>query len=64
LREETASLSKVKEWARKYLPSENELRDTILSEERETLPRWELLVKLDVYSRTLDSKARRMTETG
>jgi len=37
LSEETASLSKVKEWARNYLPSENELRDTILSEERETL---------------------------
>jgi hypothetical protein len=63
LPEETASLSKVKKWARNYLPSENELRDTILSEERETLPRWEALVKLDDYSRMLDAKARRMAET-
>lgn len=63
MREETASLTKVKEWATKYLPSDNELRDTILSEERETLPRWEASVKLDDYSRMLDSKARRMAET-
>jgi hypothetical protein len=63
LREETASFTKVKVWARKYLPNDNELRDTILSEERETLPRWEALVKLDDYSRMLDSKAKRIAET-
>lgn len=61
--EETASLAKVKDWARDYLPKDNELRDTILSEEREILPRWEALVKLDDYSRMLDAKARRMMET-
>lgn len=63
MREETASLTKVKEWARKYLPNDNELRDTILSDERETAPRWEYDVMLESYSRMLDSKARRMAET-
>lgn len=62
--EETASLAKVKKWAEEWLPQDNELRETILSEEHDVLPRWEVLVKLDVYSRTLDAKARRMRETG
>ena len=59
--EETASLAPVKEWARNSLPEENELRDTILSEQHDLLPRWEALVKLEVYSRMLDSKFKLMT---
>lgn len=61
--EETASLTPVKDWAKNLLPKENELRDTILSEEHDVLPRWEALVKLEVYSRMLDAKIRRMKET-
>ena len=62
MREETVSIAKVKEWARNYLPDNNELRDTILGEPEDILPRWEALVKVEVYLRTLDSKARRMRE--
>jgi hypothetical protein len=61
LSEETASFAPVKDWAKNSLPEENELRDTILSEEHDVLPRWEALVKLEVYSRTLDAKFKLMT---
>ena len=62
LAEETASFAPVKDWARNFLPKENELRETILSEEHDVLPRWEALVKLEVYSRMLDAKIKRMKE--
>jgi hypothetical protein len=63
LSEETAVIAKVKKWAEVYLPNDNELRDTILSEEQDVLPRWEAVIKLETYSRMLDAKAKRMAET-
>jgi hypothetical protein len=62
LPEEIAIIAKVKKWAEDYLPNDNELRDTILSEEQDVLPRWEAMIKLETYSRMLDAKARRMAE--
>jgi hypothetical protein len=63
LSEETAVIANVKKWAKDWLPEDNELRDTILSEEQDVLPRWEAMIKLETYSRMLDSKAKRMAET-
>jgi len=55
LPEETAIIAKVKKWAEDYLPNDNELRDTILSEEHDVLPRWEAMIKVETYSRLLDA---------
>jgi hypothetical protein len=63
LPEETTIIAKVKKWAEDYLPNDNELRDTILSEEQDVLPRWEAMIKVETYSRMLDAKAKRMAET-
>jgi hypothetical protein len=63
LREETKSLKKLKDWARDCLPTDNELKDTISSDNRETVTRWEYDVMLDTYGRMLDSKAKRIAET-
>ena len=51
----------MKEWATKRLPLNNELRDAILSEDHNVLPAWEALIKIEVYSRMLDAKAKRMS---
>lgn len=56
---ETTSFVPVKEWARKYLPTDNELRDAILTEP-DAESRIEIGTKLDAYSRLLDTKVRRM----
>lgn len=58
---EATSLAWVKEWATKRLPLNNELRDAILSEDHNVLPAWEALIKIEVYSRMLDAKAKRMS---
>jgi hypothetical protein len=63
LPEEIAIIAKVKKWAEDYLPNDNELRDTILSEEQDVLPRWEAMIKVETYSRMLDAKVKRMAET-
>lgn len=57
-----ASFVKVKVWAKTYLPAENELRDAILGEP-DGMSTGEVRIKLDAYSRMLDSKARRIAET-
>jgi hypothetical protein len=59
--EENASIAGVKDWAKNQLPSDNELRDAILSEEHDSIPRWEAMVKMDAYSRMLDAKFKLMT---
>jgi len=63
LREETTSTKKVKDWARDWLPTDNELRDTISSDQRETVPTWQYDVTLEAYGRVLDSKAKRIAES-
>ena len=47
--------------ARRWLPPDNELRHAILSEERDIIPRWEAMVKMETYSRMLDAKYTLMT---
>jgi len=59
--EENASLAELKDWAEKQLPPDNELRDAILHEERDIIPRWEAMVKMEAYSRVLDAKFKLMT---
>jgi hypothetical protein len=59
--EENASIAGVKDWAEKQLPPDNELRDAILHEERDIIPRWEAMVKMEAYSRVLDAKSKLMT---
>jgi hypothetical protein len=59
--EGNTSLAGVKDWAKNQLPPDNELRDTILSEEQDSIPRWEAMVKMDAYSRMLDAKFKLMT---
>ena len=59
--EENASLAELKNWAEEQLPPDNELRDAILNEERDIIPRWEAMVKMEAYSRMLDSKFKLMT---
>jgi hypothetical protein len=59
LPEETTSFAPVKDWAQRYLPSDNELRDAILTEP-DTVSRIEAGMKMDAYSRMLDAKVRRM----
>ena len=56
---ETASFVSVKEWVRKYLPPDNELRVAILTEP-DRASRTEIGMKLDTYSRMLDAKVRRI----
>jgi hypothetical protein len=63
LREETTTLKKLQDWARDWILTENELKETISSDKRETVPTWEYDVMLETYGRMLDSKARRMAET-
>jgi hypothetical protein len=63
IREETKSLKKLKDWARDWIPIDNELKDTISSDTRETVTKWEYDVMLDTYGRMLDSKAKRVAET-
>ena len=60
LPEENASLVGVKDWAKNQLPSDNELRDAILSDERDSIPRWEAMVQMEAYSRMLDAKCKLM----
>ncbi len=59
--EENASLAGLKDWAEKRLPLDNELREAILNEERDIIPRWEAMVKMEAYSRVLDAKYKLMT---
>jgi hypothetical protein len=59
--EANASLAELKDWAEKQLPPDNELRDAIASEERDIIPRWEAMVKMEAYSRVLDAKFKLMT---
>ena len=59
--EENASFAGVKDWAEKELPPDNELRDALLHEERDIIPRWEAMVKMEAYSRVLDAKSKLMT---
>jgi hypothetical protein len=59
--EENVSLAQVKDWAKNQVPPDNELHDTILSEEHDIIPRWEALVKMETYSRMLDAKHELMT---
>ena len=59
--EENASLAELKDWAEKRLPPDNELREAILNEECDTIPRWEANVKMEAYSRVLDAKYKLMT---
>lgn len=59
--EENTSIAGVKDWAEKQLPPDNELRDAIASEERDIIPRWEAMVKMEAYSRVLDAKYKLMT---
>jgi len=63
VREETTNLKKLQEWARDWIPIDNELKDTISSDKRETVATWEYDVMLDAYGRMLDAKAKRMAET-
>jgi hypothetical protein len=56
---ETSSFVPAKEWARKTLPTDNELRDAILSEP-DTGSRIEINMKLAAYSKVLDAKVKRM----
>ena len=59
--EENANIAGVKDWAKNQLPPDNELRHAILSEELDISPRWEAMVKMETYSRTLDAKFKLMT---
>ncbi len=54
------TLDEFKEWAGKYLPPEDELRDAILTEP-DLVVLNETGLKMDAYSRMLDAKVRRMT---
>jgi hypothetical protein len=56
---ETSSFVPAKEWARKNLPQDNELRDAILSEP-DMGSRIEINMKLGAYSKVLDAKVKRM----
>jgi len=56
---ETSSFVPAKEWARKNLPENNELRLAMLSES-DIGPRIEINMKLDAYSKVLDSKVKLM----
>jgi hypothetical protein len=56
---ETTSFVPAKEWARKNLPENNELRLAMLSEP-DTGPRIEIDMKLDAYSKVLTSKVKLM----
>ncbi|MGA2462145.1 MAG: hypothetical protein ABSF82_12070 [Candidatus Bathyarchaeia archaeon] len=56
---ETSSFVPAKEWARKNLPENNELRLAMLSEP-DIGPRIEINMKLDAYSKVLDSKVKLM----
>jgi hypothetical protein len=55
-----ASLVGVKDWAKNELPIDNELRETILSEQEDSIPHWEANVKMETYSRMLDAKCKLM----
>jgi hypothetical protein len=59
--EENANIAGLRDWAEKQLPPDNELRDAILNEERDIIPRWEATVKMEAYSRVLDAKYKLMT---
>jgi len=63
LREERKSLDKLRKWAGDWLPTDNELTDTISSDKRGKVAKWEYDVMLDTYGRMLDSKAKRVAET-
>jgi hypothetical protein len=56
---ETTSFVPVKEWARKNLPSDNEIRAAILTEP-DTGSVIEINMKLTAYSKVLDAKVRLM----
>jgi len=49
----------VKEWAKKYISLENELRDAILMEP-DSMSRIEVGMKIAAYNNMLKAKARRM----
>lgn len=56
---EITSFVPVKDWAKKYISPDNELRDAILMEP-DTMSRIEVGMKIDAYNKMLDAKARRM----
>jgi len=56
---EESSFVPVKEWAKKYISPDNELRDAILMEQ-DTMSRIEVSMKIAAYNNMLEAKARRM----
>ena len=55
----TTSFVAVKDWAKRYISPENELRDAILME-ADTMPTIEVGMKIAAYYNMLEAKARRM----
>jgi len=56
---EEASFLPVKDWAKKYISPDNELRDAILME-RDSMSRIKVSMKIAAYNNMLEAKARRM----
>lgn len=56
---EDISFVPVKDWAKKYISPDNELRDAILME-RDTMSRIEVGMKIAAYHNILEAKARRI----
>ncbi|MGA2240160.1 MAG: hypothetical protein ABSG74_13215 [Candidatus Bathyarchaeia archaeon] len=59
---EDTSFVPVKDWAKKYISTDNELRDAILME-RDAMSRIEVDMKIAAYNNMLEAKARRMKQT-
>jgi hypothetical protein len=57
--EGTTSFVAIKDWAKRYISPENELRDAILME-ADTMPTIEVGMKIAAYNNLLEAKARRM----
>lgn len=58
--EENTNLAGVKNWEKtSFPPTINS--DAIASEERDIIPRWEAMAKMEAYSRVLDAKFKLMT---
>jgi hypothetical protein len=57
--ENETSFVPVKDWAKKYISPDNELRDAILME-RDNMSRIEVSMKIAAYNNMLESKARRL----
>ena len=56
---EQSNFVPVKEWAKRYISPDNELRDAILME-RDSMPRMEVDMKIAAYNNMLEAKAMRM----